>query len=148
MTLFDIRSLSLLTLFSSLLLAASALFTAATPHAIIISVLLIAGFFRSLQFTSLNALGYSDIDSAQMSLATSFVGVVQQLSLSSGVALAAMLLESFRAADGRTLLLAWDFSRAFMVIGVIAVASIVMYVRLPPDAGAVVSGHRPRGIAG
>lgn len=129
---------------SSALLAASALFTEATPHAMIVAVLLTAGFFRSLQFTSLNTLGYADIESPQMSRATSFVAVVQQLSLSSGVAIAAMLLEASRAAEGRSTLATVDFHRAFMAIGLIAVVSAVMFVRLPRDAGAEVSGHRRR----
>ena len=137
------RILCLNAVLSSALLAASALFTATTPHAIIVTVLLVAGFFRSLQFTSLNALGYADVQTDQMSRATSFVAVIQQLALSSGVAIAAMLLEAFRAADGRTTLLAGDFSRAFMVIGVIAVLSGLVFYRLAPDAGAEVSGHRP-----
>lgn len=130
---------------SSVLLAASALFSAGTPHAVIILVLLTAGFFRSLQFTSLNALGYCDIDTDQMSRATSFAGVVQQLSLSCGVALAAMLLDVSRGAEGRTALLTIDFSRAFVVVSVIALLSTAIFYRLAPDAGAEVSGHkRPR----
>lgn len=129
---------------SSLLLAASAMFTAETPHAIIISVLLIGGFFRSLQFTSLNTLGYSDIEPEDFSAATSFVAVVQQLSLSAGVAVAALLLDTSRAAEGRSELVTADFSRAFVVIGVIAVISTAMFFRLAADAGAEVSGHRQR----
>ena len=129
---------------SSALLAASALFTEATPHAMIVAVLLTAGFFRSLQFTSLNTLGYADIESPQMSRATSFVAVVQQLSLSSGVAIAAMLLEASRAAEARSTLATIDFHRAFVAVGLIAVVSSVMFVRLPRDAGAEVSGHRRR----
>jgi MFS family permease len=97
---------------SSVLLAASALFSASTPHAVIILVLLTAGFFRSLQFTSLNTLGYADVAHAQMSQATSLVGVVQQLSLAAGVAVAAMLLDGARSADGRSVLLASDFGFA------------------------------------
>jgi len=130
---------------SAVLVAVSALFTAATPHAVIVSVLLVAGFLRSLQFTSLNTLGYCDIDPGHMSQSTSFVGVVQQLALSSGVAVAALVLDLLRAADGRTALLPSDFSVAFVVIGAIAVASMVSFFRLAPDAGSEVSGHRPGG---
>lgn len=126
---------------SSALLAAMALFTAQTPHALIIGVLLAGGFFRSLQFTSLNTLGYADIEPAQLSQATSFVAVVQQLSLAAGVAVAAMLLDASRAADARSLLLAQDFSRAIIAISVISLASVLMFRRLAPDAGAEVSGH-------
>jgi EmrB/QacA subfamily drug resistance transporter len=127
---------------SSLLLAAAALFTAATPHAVIVVVLLVGGFFRSLQFTSMNTLGYADIDHQDMSRATSFVAVVQQLSLSGGVALAAILLDTFRSAAGRTELIATDFSGAFLVIGLIAILSTALFFRLEADAGAEVSGHR------
>lgn len=135
------RILSINAVVSSALLAASALFTSATPHAIIVAVLLMAGFFRSLQFTSLNALGYADVEAARMSRATSFVAVVQQLSLSGGVAVAALLLEASRSAEGRTDLLTVDFARAFVVIGAIAVVSTLAFFRLTPDAGAEVSGH-------
>lgn len=129
---------------SSVLLAASALFTAQTPALVIMVVLLIGGFFRSLQFTSLNALGYADVQSDELSRATSFVAVVQQLSLSAGVAIAALVLDGLRNAAGRAELIASDFSVAFMVIGVIAVLSTAMFFLLEADAGAEVSGHRVR----
>jgi EmrB/QacA subfamily drug resistance transporter len=129
---------------SGLLLSACAFFTAATPALVIISVLLIGGFFRSLQFTSLNTLSYADIPRDELSLATSFVNVVQQLSLSAGVAVAALVLDALRVAEGRTELIARDFSTAFLVIGLIAAVSTAMFLALRPDAGAELSGHRSR----
>ena len=127
---------------SSALIAACALFTATTPAVVVVAVLLVGGFFRSLQFTSLNTLGYADVDGSQMSQATSLVGVTQQLSLAGGVAVAALLLESARSANHRTALLAADFQWAFLVIGVLAALSFFFYLRLAPDAGAEVSRHR------
>jgi EmrB/QacA subfamily drug resistance transporter len=127
---------------SSALIAACAAFTAATPGAVVMAVLLVGGFFRSLQFTSLNTLGYADIAHGQMSQATSLVGVTQQLSLAGGVAVAALLLETARSTAGRSELLAADFQQAFIAIGVLAALSLAFYLRLAPDAGAEVSGHR------
>jgi len=127
---------------SSALLGLCALFTSATPGAMVMTVLLVGGFFRSLQFTSLNTLCYADVPTEDLSSATSFVNVVQQLALSSGVAVAAMVLDGLRMAEGRTELIARDFSVAFVVIAVIAGISAVMFLRLRPDAGADVSGHR------
>ena len=135
------RVLCINALISSGLLAACALFTAATPNAVIVVVLLAGGFFRSLQFTSLNTLGYADIEPAQMSDATAFVAVVQQLALAAGVALAALLLDASRTADARNALLAVDFSRAFVAVGLLSVGSVLMFWRLAPNAGAEVSGH-------
>ncbi|MBC7727308.1 MAG: MFS transporter [Microbacteriaceae bacterium] len=126
---------------SSALVAALALFTVHTPAAMIMAVLLVGGFFRSLQFTSLNTLAYADVEHASLSRATSLVGVVQQLSLAAGVALAAMLLDGSRNFEGRSELLAIDFSRAFVAVGVVSLASLVWYRRLAPDAGAEMSGH-------
>ena len=137
------RALCINAVISSVLLAVCALFSAATPHAVIITVLLVGGFFRSLQFTSLNTLGYADITGEQMCRATSFVGVVQQLSLAAGVALAAMLLETSRTADARSQLLALDFGRAFVAVGLLSLLSLMFYVRLAPHAGAEMSGHGP-----
>jgi hypothetical protein len=49
-------------------------------------IILIGGFFRSLEFTSLNALAFADVAQKDMSNATSFTAVGQQLSLATGVA--------------------------------------------------------------
>ncbi|HEX5078082.1 MAG TPA: MFS transporter, partial [Geminicoccaceae bacterium] len=72
-------------LISAAFLAVNALFEPATPHLVIFGVLLVGGFFRSLQFTAINTLSYADIERAQMSRATSFASMMQQLSLSIGV---------------------------------------------------------------
>jgi MFS family permease len=127
---------------SSGLIAALALFTASTPGPVIMAVLLVGGFFRSLQFTSLNTLGYADVPQQRLSRATALVAVAQQLSLAAGVAVAAMLLDASRLADGRASLLAIDFRHAFAAIGLLSLASIWWYRQLAADAGAEMSGHR------
>ncbi|MBL8572827.1 MAG: DHA2 family efflux MFS transporter permease subunit [Hyphomicrobiaceae bacterium] len=129
-------------LLAAVSIAASAGFTASTPAVVIMSVLLIGGFFRSLQFSALNALAFSDISHADMSKGTSFSGVVQQLSQSIGVAVAAMVIELSRHLRGETALTQIDFATAFLVIGAIAASSAFLFARLPADAGAEVSGHR------
>jgi len=65
-----------------------------TPIAVMLGVLLIGGFFRSLQFTSLNALTYADIDKHDMGPASGLTNVAQQLSLSTGVTIGASVLEA------------------------------------------------------
>lgn len=127
---------------SSALLGAVSLFTPTTPAAVIVTVLLVGGFFRSLQFTSLNTLGFADVDQARMSQATSFNAVVQQLSLSAGVAVAALLLEGFSHHRGH--LAADDFRWSFAVIGLISLTSTLVFFRLDRWAGAEVSGNGPR----
>lgn len=126
---------------SSLLLAAPASFSAQTPAAIIIVVVLISGFFRSLQFTAINAIAYADVDHRQMSSATSLSSVVQQLSISAGVSIGALALETTRALKGDTMLLAADFIPAFLAIGGAAMLSFVVFARLGENAGHELSGR-------
>ncbi|MET0313639.1 MAG: DHA2 family efflux MFS transporter permease subunit [Hansschlegelia sp.] len=122
-------------------MTAPAMFTATTPSAIIMAALLVGGFFRSLQFTAVNALGYADIDQARMSRATSLASVAQQLSLSLGVSIAALGLEAILAHRGGIALQASDFPPAFLMIGLISASSIFIFARLAPNAGDEVSGH-------
>ncbi len=121
---------------SSAFLAATGLFTAETAHGIIITVLLAGGFFRSLEFTAINALAYADIEQPKMSHATSFASVAQQVSLSIGVALGALILQAERGLRGEAQISSADFSVAFFIVAAISAISALSFMRLPQDAGA------------
>ncbi|MGJ0394172.1 MAG: MFS transporter [Methylocystis sp.] len=123
-------------------LVANGLFTQATPHWLIMVALLVGGFFRSLEFTALNAICYADVPQESMSNATSFAAVGQQLSLSTGVAIGAASLEAARALHGGGALRALDFPPAFYVVALISALSIVNFVRLAPNAGDELTGRR------
>ncbi|BDV33469.1 MFS transporter [Methylocystis iwaonis] len=123
-------------------LAANGSFTQATPHWLIMTMLLVGGFFRSLEFTALNAICYADIPPESMSNATSFAAVGQQLSLSTGVAIGAAALETARALHGGGTLMALDFPPAFFVVASISAVSIVNFVRLAPNAGDELTGRK------
>ena len=126
---------------SSVFIAAYGFFTPATPHAFIIGLLLMGGFFRSLEFTSINAIAYADVPNSQMSQATSFVSAAQQVSLSIGVAGAALILETVRAGRGDITIAVADFTPAFVIVAIISVFSTVVFALLPRDAGAELSGR-------
>jgi EmrB/QacA subfamily drug resistance transporter len=128
-------------LLSTICIAAVALFTAGTPPVVILGVLLIGGFFKSLQFTSINAIAYADIESKAMSRATSFASVAQQLSLSAGVAIGALVLEIQRVGRHEVSVEAGDFPLAFVVVAVIAATSAFIFARLPKDAGSSLSAR-------
>jgi EmrB/QacA subfamily drug resistance transporter len=133
---------------SGVFLGACALFTASTPHWLIFLVLLAGGFFRSLVFTSLNALSYADIDPPRMSRATSLASVSQQTSGAVGVALAAICVETIQLGFGDSELQARDLSLAFVLVAIVSSLSVIVFAHLKPDAGAAVSGKRaPRAHA-
>ncbi|HTP83314.1 MAG TPA: DHA2 family efflux MFS transporter permease subunit [Alphaproteobacteria bacterium] len=119
-----------------------ALFKPSTPHALIIATLLAGGFFRSLQFTSLQTIAYAEVAPAQMSQATTMVSVAQQLALTFGVGLGAMLLHLTVWWSGGAELTPAHFSFAFLGVGLVSLASLPLFIALPVDAGSEISGRR------
>lgn len=79
-----------------------------------------------------------------MSRATSFAAAAQQLSLSLGVAFAAMVLEASQALRASDDLVTSDFALGFIAVGLVSCLPFLLFLRLAPDAGAEVSGHRHR----
>ena len=124
---------------SAAFIAATALFTPVTPSAAILAVLLVGGFFKSLQFTAINSIAYADIDEKAMSRATSFASVAQQLSMSAGVATGALVLEFERMGRDSHQVLASDFPAAFLLVGALAASSALIFMRLPKTAGSSLS---------
>ncbi len=112
-------------------------FTPSTPVVVIMSLLLIGGFVRSLEFTSLNAIAYAEIDSAKMSAAVSFASVAQQLSLSLGVAAGAGALQGFALfSPGIDVLALGNFKWAFIAMAAVSLSAVAAFLRLPANAGA------------
>jgi EmrB/QacA subfamily drug resistance transporter len=115
----------------SALFAACISFAPSSPAWFIIVVLLAIGVARSLQFTSLNALGYVDVPPPLMSSATSLAGTLQQLSIGLGVAFGALILH---VAGG-------DFRVAFLAMTLIGLGSTAHFLRLRPTAGDAARGR-------
>lgn len=131
---------------SALFLGVCAFFTAATPIWVMVILLFAGGFFRSLQFTSINSLAYAEVDPQRAGRATSLVSVAQQLAMSSGVAVGAMAVELTLRLRGGTTFQAADFPPAFLTVAAISALSVFFFARLAPDAGAEMSA-RPRLVA-
>jgi EmrB/QacA subfamily drug resistance transporter len=128
-------------LISSAFLAACASFVQGMPYAAMIVILLSGGFFRSLQFTSINTIAYAEIDPARMSRATSMVAAAQQLSLSTGVAVGALVVEITLRVKHSPAMGINDFPPAFLFVSLLAASAALIFYRLPADAGAELSGR-------
>jgi EmrB/QacA subfamily drug resistance transporter len=128
---------------ASAMIAACAAFTETTPVAAMIAILLIGGFFRSLQFTGVNVIAYADVDPPRMSRATSLTAMGQQLSQSVGVAVGALALEAILGLRGETQLSAGDFPPAFLLVGLVSASSVLLFACMPADAGAEMASRRP-----
>ena len=129
-------------LISSAFLAACASFVHGMPFAGMIAILLSGGFFRSLQFTAINTIAYAEIEPAKMSRATAMVAAAQQLSLSTGVAVGALVVELTLQLKHSPAMGINDFPPAFLFVGLLSASAVFIFMRLPSDAGAELSGRK------
>jgi EmrB/QacA subfamily drug resistance transporter len=132
---------------SAAFLGACALFTVTTPLLLIMIILVVGGFFRSLEFTAINTVAYAEVEPAQMSRATTLVSVNQQLAISAGVAVGAFSVETTLWWRHLTELTADVFAPAFVVVSVISAASCYFFWQMPDDAGHEISGRKAREIS-
>ena len=122
------------------------LFQVGTPYALILLTLFPMGFARSVTYTSLNSLPYIEMQPSVMSRAQSFASMTQQLFGSFGVGLTALIAHGSLLLRGGAEIRPADLSPAFLVIGLLCAASLFIFLRLPADIGAEVSGRgRGRG---
>ncbi len=126
---------------SACFLAACAAFTPLTPAAVIFAVLLIGGFFRSLQFTCINTIAYAEVEQIRVSRATALISVGQQLAISAGVALGALAVDIAARFHGHVDVMANDFPPAFLLVAAISAMSVFMFSRLSADSGAELAGR-------
>ena len=117
------------------------LFKPSTPHWIILTVLAIGGFFRSLQFTSLNGMAYAEVEQDRMSRASTTSSMAQQLVQSVGIGIAATLLHALMVAQGQTRMTAETIAPAFVIIGAITFISLAFFIPLPRNAGDEMNGR-------
>jgi hypothetical protein len=131
-----------------LFLLACALFTPATPLVVIVLVLVIVGAFRSVEYTSISALAYSDVPRELMGSASTLVSTSNQVTNGAGVAVAAVFLNLIAHARGTAGhgLDVPDFQLAFVGVAILGTIATMIFAGLPADAGASIA--RPAPTAG
>ena len=118
-----------------LLIMSLSLPTAATPLWLLIPQLFVLGFCNSLQYSTMNTIAVADLRPLQTSSGSSLVAVNQQLSISFGIALGALLLNLFSAShtDGENIHSAFRYT--FLLIGSITFCASWVFTRLHPSDG-------------
>lgn len=105
-------------------------------------ILVVAGAVQAIQFTAYNSIAYADLPESRMSAATSFYSTFQQIMLSAGICIAALAVTVSRAVRGHGHVTLADFDTGFLVTGLISLLAVPLALRLSPDAGSRISGHR------
>ncbi len=113
-----------------------------TSRWLIAGYIILFGLIRSIQYMTSNTLSYADMPSEQLSRATSLGGVLQQLTVSFGVSVGAMLLGLFTWQTHE--LTPARFHEVFLAMAIIPLLSLPGFRFLRPEDGMEISGHRRR----
>ncbi|WP_313383820.1 multidrug transporter subunit MdtD [Chishuiella sp.] len=109
----------------------------------IIPLMILNGFFSSIQFTAMNTLSLADLDERTSSEGNSLLSVTQQLSLTFGISVAALILGVFRQMDsinnGEQI---EAFRYAFLTMGILTVLSSYIFFQLNSTDGQQMSRKR------
>lgn len=101
-----------------------------------IPILVILGFFNSVQFTAMNSIAIADLRSYQTSSGNSLLSVNQQIAIGFGIALGLAILRFFQNNSYfPQLSMHATFRFTFVVIGLITIASTWFFSRLNPSDG-------------
>lgn len=121
-----------------------ALLLPSTPMPVIVLILFFSGMCRSMQFTCLNTLSFSDVSKERMNGASTLSSIFFQMSAGLGVAVGAVVLKiaSLWGTAGAAAPSLADFRIAFLAMAVCSVLALFDVWPLPATAGDHVSGHR------
>jgi EmrB/QacA subfamily drug resistance transporter len=126
--------------FCAATLMVPALFARDTPFIVLALVLLVRGFFRSLQLNALNAITYADAPPERMSAASSLAATMQQTAQGLSIAIASSLLASIHELSEASTFRA--AGATFVILALISLISIFFFRALPEHAGSDLSGKR------
>ena len=129
-------------LLAGLAIATCGTLTASVPHWLVGALLLAAGATRSMQMTSMSTIAFADITAAQKSTSSTLVAVIDQSAVVIAVAVSTLILNLSLMTNAGVHIGVAEVHIGLFVMGMVAIAAALAYVRLPPAAGAEVSGHR------
>ncbi len=121
-----------------------ALLGPATAPVLIVTVLFVHGACRSMQFTCMSTLAYTEVPPEKMSRANGFLSAVWQLSMGMGVAVGAITLRLIAQTRGHSVAFPrlGDFQLAIVLMAILALGPVFDALGLAADAGASTSGHQ------
>lgn len=110
-----------------------------TPIFWLIPILILYGFFNSVQMTSMNSISLAELTPANASGGNTILSVTQQLSISFGISLSSIILRGFNLSDVFTEVSS-SFRATLVVLGLITIVSSFTFKYLKSEDGAEMSG--------
>jgi len=123
---------------------ACALITAGTPVAVTVAVLFLSGLTRSMEFTTINALSFCDLDHDRMSGANTLFSMLQQMGNAMGVAAAAIMLRGAGVLmhPGDAAVTVTDFHAALVGVGLAGALGVWHFRSLPAHVGVALTAKK------
>ncbi|AVF05686.1 MFS transporter [Devosia sp. I507] len=106
-----------------------------TPIPLILGILVFTGFWQSTFWTGSNAFVFADVEDKDAGQANVISQVWGQLMFAMGVAVGGGTLELAHRLRGGGELALTDFHMAFFVVSAISAIAVVMFLRIPRNAG-------------
>ena len=122
------------TALAGILIMLLATITPTTPTWLICIQVFIYGFVMSLQYSAMNTLGFIDLTPQQASMGSSMTSMVQNLSMSLGIAFASLLMAVFIGGTHDAVSYVSAFRTTMIVLGVVTFVSSLLFLRLPRAA--------------
>lgn len=119
--------------FMAVFTAVPAMFVGTTSSWTIAALLFGLGLARASFYVAAIPIGYTEIETDEVSRASTLGTVIQQLTLSLGINFSGFLL--FMFSSGNTLQRE-HFAATFITLGVVVLLAVIPFLRLPPHAGA------------
>jgi EmrB/QacA subfamily drug resistance transporter len=124
-------------------IVACGLITAATPVGLTVALLFLGGLTRSMEFTTINALSFCDLDQAGMSGANTLFSMLQQMGNAMGIAGAAIMLRAAALAHpDDAAITVTDFHMAFFAVAAVGAIGVWHFRTLAPDVGAALKAKK------
>lgn len=120
-----------------------ALFTPKTPIIWIILVLFFSGGTRSIQFTTITTLSFSEIEKNEMQSANILSTLFQQLNNVLGIVLSALFLFIASSYNGHNQIMVEDFRLALFMVAGMTLLAMIDFITLPKNAGNNLNEKKP-----
>ncbi|SHF32066.1 DHA2 family efflux MFS transporter permease subunit [Dysgonomonas macrotermitis] len=114
-----------------------------TPIFLLIPVLLVYGCVNSIQMSTMNTIALADLTPDVASGGNSLLAIMQQLSISFGVSVGALILRSTESASWLTGgEIGMSFKATFVILGGMTLLSALIFTQLKSSDGDDISGHK------
>jgi MFS family permease len=118
-----------------------------TPLILIAPILVVYGSVNSIQMSAMNTISLADLTADVASGGNSMLTITQQLSMSFGISVGALILRGMEASGLTGGNIEASFKATFLILGTITLLSSVVFRQLKKDDGEQMSGHHEKPAA-